>query len=108
MTKELELARCDNGRCKEELDKTELSTRELEKMIKEKVWQIADLENTHQYKLTDMETQLWNMQKAGEKLQQDFQRKHAELDRTLREKEEMLANTKQVVYVNQGCSCVVC
>ena len=33
--------RCDSRRCKEELDKTELSTRELEKMIKEKDWMIS-------------------------------------------------------------------
>lgn len=57
---------------------------------------IADLENTHRYKITDLETQMENMKKAGQKLQEDFQRKHAALDRLVREKEEMLANAKQV------------
>jgi ABC-type phosphate transport system auxiliary subunit len=88
--------RCDGGRCKAELDKTELSTRELEKMVKEKEWMIADLENTHRYKITDLETQMENLKKAGQKLQEDFQRKHAALDRLVREKEEMLTNAKQV------------
>ena len=47
--------RCDSRRCKEELGKTELSTRELEKMIKEKDWIISDLENTDKYRGTDLE-----------------------------------------------------
>ena len=88
--------RCDSGRCKAELDQTELTSRELEKMIKEKDWMIADLGNTHKYQVTDLETQLENMKKAGQKMQDEFQRKHAELDRLMREKEEMLANAKEV------------
>jgi TolA-binding protein len=98
LRKELELLRSDSGRCKDELTKTELSTRELEKLVKEKDWMIADLENTHQYKITDLKMQVENMKKTGDKLQEDFQRKHAQLDRVVREREEMLANAKQVRY----------
>ena len=68
----------------------------MEKVVKEKDWIIADLENTHQYKMTDLEMQMENMKKDGQKLQEDFERKHAELDRVVREREEMLTNTKQV------------
>ncbi len=59
---------------------------------------IADLENTHQYKMIDLKTQMENMKKAGQKLQEDFQRKHAELDRLVRSREEMLTNAKQVRF----------
>ncbi|XP_028416257.1 coiled-coil domain-containing protein 57-like [Dendronephthya gigantea] len=95
LTKELELLRCDSRRCKEELDKTGVSTRELERMLKEKDWMISDLENTHKYKVTDLEAQLENMRKMGDNLEEDFKRKHAELDRYAREKEVMLTNAKQ-------------
>ena len=95
LSKELELVRSDSGRCKAELNKTALSTRELEKMVKEKDWIIADLENTHQYKMRDLEMQMENMKKDGHKLREDFQRKHAELDRFVREREEMLTIAKQ-------------
>lgn len=65
-------------------------------MLKEKEWIIADLENTHKYELTDVEAQMENTKHEKEKLKEDFQRKHAELDRLVREKEEMLSNAKQV------------
>ena len=88
--------RCHSGRCKAELDQTELTSRELEKIAKEKDWMIADLENTHKYKVMDLETQIENLKKTGQKTREDFQRKHAELDRLVREREEMLSNAKQV------------
>ena len=88
--------KCDSRLCKEQLHKTEQSTQELEKMIQDKDWMISDLENTHKYRVTDLEAQLENMKKIGDNIQEDFKRKHAELDRFAREKEEMLINAKQV------------
>ena len=57
---------------------------------------IADVQNTHKFKMADMEAQVDNMKSLQHKLQDDFQRKHAELDRLAREREEMLVNAKQV------------
>ena len=68
----------------------------MEKELKEKEWMIADQENTHHFKVSDMEAQMENMQSIQQKLQEDFKRKHGELDRLAREREEMLLNTKQV------------
>lgn len=95
LTKELELVRSASGRCKDELEKTEVSSRELEKELKEKEWLMSDLQNTQQYRISDMEAQMENMKSQQTKLQEDFSRKHAEFDRLAREKEEMLANAKK-------------
>ena len=65
-------------------------------MVKEKEWMIADLENTHKYEVADVEARVESIRIEKGKLQEDFQRRHAELDRLAREKEDMLVKAKQV------------
>ena len=96
LVKELELVRNASGRCKEELEQKEGNSRELEKELKEKEWAIADLENTHNFKMADKQAEIENMKAVHKKIQEDFSRKYNEQERLVREREEMLINAKQV------------
>ncbi|KAL9957035.1 hypothetical protein ACROYT_G038619 [Oculina patagonica] len=76
LTKELELLRASGERTKDELEDTETVIHDLEKLLKQKEWQLTDEQN---------------MNKAKER----FQHKHAELDRYAKEKEQALVAAKE-------------
>ena len=96
LTKELELLRANDEQSKENLQESELSVRDLEKMLKQKEWELVDERNMNQAKTADLETQIQQLKASMKKAQQNFQHKFAELDRYAREKEASLLAAKEV------------
>lgn len=92
--KELEMVKEAQERNTLEYTQVEMNHRQLEKALKEKDWQLADMSAMKDARISDLEKQLEQSEVIQNRMKEDFQRKHGEMDRYGREKEAALAKVK--------------
>lgn len=92
--KEIELLRGERERQSTEVEAASQSHRDLEKQLKQTQWQLADTTAIKDARIKDLEEQLKRQEKATAKLQEDFHRKYAELDKAMREREASVHRLK--------------
>ncbi|XP_041363903.1 coiled-coil domain-containing protein 57-like [Gigantopelta aegis] len=94
LAKELEMMKSAQQKHSKEYNKVEHSQRALEKLVKEKEWELADTTSMKDARISELENKLQQTETVMKRMQQDFQRKHAEIDRAVKEKEASLASLK--------------
>ncbi|KAK3090504.1 hypothetical protein FSP39_012356 [Pinctada imbricata] len=95
LAKELEIMKTSQQKNSEEFSSVEQGYRQLEKKVKEKEWELADLTAMKDAKISDLQNQISHMESTVVKMKEDFQRKYSEMDRSGRDKEETLAKIKE-------------
>ncbi|KAL3877357.1 hypothetical protein ACJMK2_035079 [Sinanodonta woodiana] len=93
--KELNLVKTAHEKNHQEFEQVETNQRTLEKLLKEKEWELADLKAMKDACISDLKNRLQQEEVEKKRMQEEFQRKHAELDRLGREKEEALSKVKE-------------
>ncbi|KAL5018722.1 hypothetical protein ScPMuIL_004444 [Solemya velum] len=94
LSKELDIIKMTQEKNAMEFQEVEVGHRELEKKLKEKDWEIEDTRAMKKARIDELETALHQMETSNRRLQEDFQRKFAEMDRCVREKEQALNKVK--------------
>ncbi|XP_070579694.1 coiled-coil domain-containing protein 57-like [Ptychodera flava] len=94
LAKELEVVKAAGELTSTDLKHADCTTRELEKKLKEKEWELTDTKAMKDARIQELENEMRQMENSVERAQQDFQRRHAELDRYAREKETALTAAK--------------
>ncbi|XP_033742493.1 coiled-coil domain-containing protein 57-like isoform X2 [Pecten maximus] len=93
--KEMEMMKDAQERNAQEYTEVERNHRQLEKALKEKDWELADLSAMKDARISDLEKHLQQSEMTINRMKEDFQRKHSEMDRYGREKEAALAKVKE-------------
>ncbi|OWF50285.1 coiled-coil domain-containing protein 57-like [Mizuhopecten yessoensis] len=93
--KEMEMMKDAQDRNTQDYSEVERNHRQLEKALKEKDWELADLSAMKDARISDLEKQLEQSEVSMNRMKEDFQRKHSEMDRYGREKEAALAKVKE-------------
>ena len=75
LSKELEMLRVSSSLNTENLENNKENMVKLERMLKEKDWELQDLCNMKSLKIQELETQLEEHMKNMERLKEDFIRK---------------------------------
>ncbi|KAL8592659.1 hypothetical protein ACOMHN_037599 [Nucella lapillus] len=96
LSRELELVRGDQQRHSHQAAEATQGRRDLEKQLKHAQWQIADTTAIKDARIKELEDKMEQQEKATAFLQEDFQRKYAELDRSMREHEASVQRVKVV------------
>ncbi|KAK3744535.1 hypothetical protein RRG08_056672 [Elysia crispata] len=94
LEKELELTRDSNQKTLNHAEEIESSQRDLEKMLKQKEWELADMTAVKDSQIAELESHLASSESTNKKMHEDFQRKYTEMDRSVREREDLLERTK--------------
>ncbi|CAH1794612.1 unnamed protein product [Owenia fusiformis] len=94
LTKELDMLKRTNLKQIDEFNDIEDGQRQLAKLLKEKEWECADIKAMKDARISDLEEGIKQTELTTKRLQEDFKRKHEELDRYAREKENALHNLK--------------
>lgn len=94
LEKELQLTKDSNQQTLDRAEEVESSQRELEKTLKQKDWEVADMKAVKDSQIAELESKLAASESANKKLHEDFQRKYTEMDRSVREKEDLFERTK--------------
>ncbi|KAJ8319441.1 hypothetical protein KUTeg_004532 [Tegillarca granosa] len=95
LAKELEIMKCTNKKTTTECKYIEDNQKETDKKLKEKEWELADMQAMKNARIAELENQIQQLENSMKRMQEDFQRKHAEMDKYGREKESALANVKE-------------
>lgn len=95
LSKELDLVRSAQAKTSHEFESVENSQRALEKKLKEKDWELQDMKAMKDAHISDLQNQLLQRDSAMKKQQEDFERRHAEMDKYCREKEGALTAAKE-------------
>ncbi|XP_052689655.1 coiled-coil domain-containing protein 57-like [Crassostrea angulata] len=95
LAKELEIMRTSQTKESEQYNMVESSHRDLEKKLKEKEWELADVTSMKDARISELEIQAQQLETMMNRMKEDFQRKHAELDKLAREKETALTKIKE-------------
>lgn len=95
LAKELEIMRTSQAKESEQFNMVESSHRDLEKKLKEKEWELADVTSMKDARISELEIQAQQLETMMNRMKEDFQRKHAELDKLAREKETALTKIKE-------------
>eukprot|EP00105_Crassostrea_gigas_P017732 XP_011435624.1 PREDICTED: coiled-coil domain-containing protein 57 [Crassostrea gigas] len=95
LAKELEIMRTSQAKESEQYNMVESSHRDLEKKLKEKEWELADVTSMKDARISELEIQAQQLETMMNRMKEDFQRKHAELDKLAREKETALTKIKE-------------
>ncbi|XP_063445953.1 coiled-coil domain-containing protein 57-like [Mytilus trossulus] len=95
LAKELEIMKSMQKKNSDEYKQVETSNLQLDKILKEKDWELADCKAMYTAKTTELENKLQQTELSMNRMKEDFQRKHAEMDRYGREKEAALAKVKE-------------
>lgn len=95
LAKELEIMRTSQAKESEQFNMMESSHRDLEKKLKEKEWELADVTSMKDARISELEIQAQQLETMMNRMKEDFQRKHAELDKLAREKETALTKIKE-------------
>ncbi|GFN86852.1 coiled-coil domain-containing protein 57-like [Plakobranchus ocellatus] len=94
LEKELELTRDSNQKTLNHAEEIETTHRDLEKVLKQKEWELADITAIKDSQIAELQNQLSVSESTIKKVHEDFQRKYTEMDRTVREREDILERTK--------------
>ncbi|BFZ03196.1 hypothetical protein BsWGS_06235 [Bradybaena similaris] len=94
LEKELELTRESKDKTLAAADEAETLHRRLEKLFKQKEWQLADVTAVKDSQLAELQSKLTSSESAMRKMQEDFQRKYTELDKMVRDKESVLERAR--------------
>ncbi|XP_076459611.1 coiled-coil domain-containing protein 57-like [Babylonia areolata] len=94
LTRELELVRGEQQKHSDQAEEAVLGQRDLEKQLKHAQWQLADTTAMKDARIKELLDKLEQQEKATAFLQEDFQRKYAELDRSMREHEASAERVK--------------
>ncbi|XP_070187035.1 coiled-coil domain-containing protein 57-like isoform X2 [Littorina saxatilis] len=94
LSKELALVRGEEKKQSEQAEEAFHGQRELEKQLKQAQWQVADVTAMKDARIKELSEKLRHQEKATALLQEDFQRKYAELDRSMREHEASAQRVK--------------
>ncbi|XP_012941304.1 coiled-coil domain-containing protein 57 [Aplysia californica] len=94
LAKELELARDSHDKTTCQAQEAESSQRELEKLVKQKEWELADVSAVKDSNISELEHKVSSCEAAMKKMQEDFQRKYTEIDKMAREREELIERAK--------------
>ncbi|RUS77718.1 hypothetical protein EGW08_014506 [Elysia chlorotica] len=94
LEKELELMRDSNDKTLNHAEEVESSQRDLEKKLKQKEWELADMTAVKDSQIAELKSQLASSESNNKKHHEDFQRKYTEMDRSVREREDLLERTK--------------
>ncbi|CAG5122365.1 unnamed protein product [Candidula unifasciata] len=92
--KELELTRESNDKTVAAAEEAETMQRKLEKLVKQKEWELADVTAVKDSQLAELQNKLASCESAMRKMQEDFQRKYTELDKLARDKESVLERAR--------------
>ncbi|XP_038065963.1 coiled-coil domain-containing protein 57-like isoform X2 [Patiria miniata] len=94
LSKELELVRTANERASSQLGNADSTAQELHKQLKQKEWELHDQASMKDARIAELESQKEIMEQSVNRAMEDFNRKHAELDRYAREKETIVLKLK--------------
>ncbi|XP_050401525.1 coiled-coil domain-containing protein 57 [Patella vulgata] len=94
LAKEIEYMKVNQKQVTDNFSEAEINSRLLEKKVKEKEWEIADLKAMKDAKIEDLNVQLKQYEVNMKRKEDAYENKHAEMDRCLREREEALSNLK--------------
>ncbi|KAK7493273.1 hypothetical protein BaRGS_00015399 [Batillaria attramentaria] len=94
LSKELELVRAELQKHNDQAEEATHGQHDLEKQLKHVQWQLADTTAMKDARIKELEEKLRQQEKAAAHLQEDFQRKYAELDRSMREHEASAQRVK--------------
>ncbi|GFR91486.1 coiled-coil domain-containing protein 57-like [Elysia marginata] len=94
LEKELELTRSSNQQTLNHAEEVESSQRELEKSIKQKEWELADMKAVKDSQIAELESKLLASESANKKMHEDFQRKYKRELKAAAEREEELDRAK--------------
>ena len=103
LAKELELLRTSDVQTKCELQNSTTSVQELEKVLKQKEWELTDERNMNSARVRELEAKIEQILQSKKRAQESFQHKQAELDRYVREKEAALVAAKEVSCLLKSC-----
>ncbi|CAC5378969.1 unnamed protein product [Mytilus coruscus] len=95
LAKELEIMKSMQKKNSDEYKQVETNNLQLDKVLKEKDWELTDCKAMYTAKTTELENKLQQTELSMNRMKEDFQRKHAEMDRYGREKEAALAKVKE-------------
>ncbi|XP_053424239.1 coiled-coil domain-containing protein 57 isoform X2 [Nycticebus coucang] len=94
LNKELEALKEAGVKAAECMQKAETANSELEKKLQHQARALQDLEAVKNARIKDLENKLHSVQLTRKKEEETFKRKHEELDRLARERDEVLAAMK--------------
>jgi len=94
LERELELARDTTDKSCSLAKDAEQSQRQLEKVIKQKEWELADSNAIKDSKISELEHKVSTCEGTMKSMQEDFQRKYTEMDKISREREEIIERAK--------------
>ncbi|XP_077980528.1 coiled-coil domain-containing protein 57-like [Glandiceps talaboti] len=94
LAKELEVVQSASKTTSTDLKQADNTTRQLEKKLKEKEWELNDTKAMKDARIQELENKMHQQELSVKRAQEDFQRRHAELDRYAREKEGALTAAK--------------
>ncbi|XP_037849356.2 coiled-coil domain-containing protein 57 isoform X7 [Chlorocebus sabaeus] len=92
--KELEALKEAGAKAAESLQRAEATNAELERKLQSRAAELRDLEAMNCARVKDLEDKLHSVQLTRKKEEETFKRKHEELDRLAREKDEVLVAVK--------------
>nr|XP_037849356.1 coiled-coil domain-containing protein 57 isoform X7 [Chlorocebus sabaeus]XP_037849357.1 coiled-coil domain-containing protein 57 isoform X7 [Chlorocebus sabaeus]XP_037849358.1 coiled-coil domain-containing protein 57 isoform X7 [Chlorocebus sabaeus] len=92
--KELEALKEAGAKAAESLQRAEATNAELERKLRSRAAELRDLEAMNCARVKDLEDKLHSVQLTRKKEEETFKRKHEELDRLAREKDEVLVAVK--------------
>ena len=75
LNKEIELLRAAEGKNKLDIQSSDDQIQNLERQLKQKDWELRDLENTNNMKILELEGEMERMRKQEDRNLTDFQRK---------------------------------
>ncbi|XP_078691345.1 coiled-coil domain-containing protein 57-like isoform X2 [Branchiostoma floridae x Branchiostoma belcheri] len=95
LSKELEMVRSASAKQNTELQHTDQNIQQLQKALKQKEWELQDVTSIKNARIEELEKQMKQVEVKSQRLQEEFQRKHADVDRYAREKEAALSAAKE-------------
>uniref|UniRef100_A0A0B7B4I3 Coiled-coil domain-containing protein 57 n=1 Tax=Arion vulgaris TaxID=1028688 RepID=A0A0B7B4I3_9EUPU len=94
LEKELELTRDSSDKTTAAAEEAETSQRKLEKLVKQKEWELADSTAIKDSQIAELQSKLVSCESAMKKMQEDFQRKYTEMDKLTRDRESIMERAK--------------
>ncbi|XP_782064.5 coiled-coil domain-containing protein 57 [Strongylocentrotus purpuratus] len=95
LSRELDLVRGASQQTSTELKTSDTKMDGLKKKLKQTEWELSDLRGMKDARIAELESQLLHAQQAVERSEEEFNRKHKELDRYAREKETAVVGLKE-------------